>query len=460
MPAPQIDERDLAFTILSEYEKERLYLSTAKNRILDRCPACTAAQRSFVTRLTEGVVEKRRLLDHLIDRSSRSPEKMKRQVRLFLQTGLFQILFMDNIPDHAACHETVRLVKEHGYDYAAGFVNALLRRILREKGSGILAEETAALPAAVRCSVPDWIASLWRRELGTEETEALLEEMSVIPPVTVRFSPGLSPEKKEDLVRTLSEVCDHAEPGRYVPDTLRLYGGKDVRLLPGYREGLWTIQDEAAMLPVLAMGLRGGERVLDVCAAPGGKTIQAAQSGAFVTACDKNPLRVRKIRENVKRLHLKNVEVRTQDAAVFDPSLALTADVLLCDVPCSGLGVLQKKQDIRERVRKADLESLVTIQKQIVAGTVRYLKPGGLLVYSTCTIHRAENEEMARWIRKKLKLIPEDLRSGPGLPEKIFEDALNRDGEAGPDIGLQMLPHRHKTDGFYLACFRKLESSE
>ncbi len=466
MQPGKTDERELAFQILSVYEQERLYLSTARNRILDRCAACTAAQRSFITRLTEGVVEKRRLLDYLINRSSKEPEKLKRPLRLLLETGVFQMLFMDQVPDHAVCHETVRLVKEHGYGYASGFANALLRRIQREKASGVLLQEISALPAAVRFSVPDWIVSLWKREMGEEETRALLEELGVIPPVTVRLSPGLPECEKEKLAAAFKAASDHMEPGRYVPDTFRLYGAKDVRLLPGYREGLWIIQDEAAMFPVLCMGLKGGEKVLDVCAAPGGKTVQAAQYGAFVTALDKNPARIQKIRENVSRLHLRNVEVRTADAAVYDPSLAGTADVLLCDVPCSGLGVLQKKQDIRERVRKADLESLVSVQKQIVANTVRYLKPGGLLVYSTCTVNRMENEGMARWIRKKLKLIPEDLAAR--LPAAVFADAArglsaqagDRSAASGEETGLQLLPHRHKTDGFYLACFRKPEDSE
>ena len=305
---------------------------------------------------------------------------------------------------------------------------------------------------------------MWMDQLGMEETEKLLDALMEIRPVSVRLSSRLSAQEQDKLLSQLSEAGVVIEEGRWLPFCRHLRKTSDLRRLPGFRDGLWTVQDESSMLAVEAAGLKGTEIVFDVCAAPGGKSFLAAEqliarhshscepsektggnsAAGIVFSFDLSRQKTDLIRSGAERLQLDNIRVRERDAREFFEEDTAKADVIFCDLPCSGLGVMGKKRDIKYRASMEGLTSLQQLQRQILENSVRYLRSGGILIYSTCTINRAENEENAAWIEKELGLQPQDLSSF--LPEGIPGICGNM---------LQLLPHVHGTDGFFISRFRK-----
>lgn len=285
-------------------------------------------------------------------------------------------------------------------------------------------------------------------ETFAEKSAVVSTEMSAEGCTEASAEEGGGPDRGL-LVRQLREAGAVVEAGRWLPDSFRLRRTADLRELPGFSEGLWTVQDESSMLAVTAAGLTGGETVFDVCAAPGGKTFLAAQmlqkGGGRVFAFDLTRRKTDRIREGAARLRLSNIVIQERDARVFFPEDGEKADVLLCDLPCSGLGVMGKKRDIKYRASWEGILELQKLQREILRNTVHYLKKGGILLYSTCTISSAENEDNAAWIEETLGLHPEDL--SPFLPAGLPGLQGSR---------LQLLPHIHGTDGFFMARFRKL----
>ena len=552
-------EREIALEVLLQSEKGGQNSRLLK-KTLDRYADLPDAQRSFIKRLTEGTTERRIELDARLGRYLKTPvEKLRPVVRQALRLGAYQILYMDAVPDAAACNEAVRLVQKRGLRNLSGLVNGVLRNLAREAaaergnvgdGGGSPAVSSSApvqtaavngrrshLPSgmsepapvptqpdkaarradflsrcSVRYSMPEWIVSLWRETYGEAQTEALLESLLQVRPVSIRLDERLSAAEREAALTALRGVRTaqgdaarrglHAEPepsrgglriepGRWLPYCYQLYGARGVAKLLGFAEGLWTVQDESSMLVAEAAGIRTGrERVLDLCAAPGGKSchaavklllaaqnraaaqaascaeppqaahnrtsaqaapraeqMQAAQSSGLVLSYDLTEKKVALIRENLLRLRLPNVLAAVHDARRFEPSWEKSADIVLCDLPCSGLGVIGKKRDIKYNVTLPQLKELAALQREILTQACCYVKPGGVLLYSTCTIDRAENEETALWAERTLGLRPDSLR--PYLPAGL--PGL----EAGREHMVQLLPHIHGTDGFFMARFIK-----
>ncbi len=439
-------EREIAADVLMRAEKEGTYPGAVLKEVLDSLDGREEIRKAFIKRLCQGTLEKQIGLDRVLEGYSGRPMASQRPlIRQVLRTGLYQILYMDSVPDAAACDEAVRLVRKRGMGNLSGFVNGVLRHAARDHAAGLV-PGLEGEDLSVRYSMPAWIVSLWEDQLGREETEKLLAAMDRIRPLCVRLAPSLTDRERQDLAERLRKRGVTVERGRWVPDCLCLTGAGKVTDLPGFQEGLWTVQDESSMFPALAAGLSGAETVIDVCAAPGGKALHAAAlvPEGRVLAFDIGDSKIRRIRENAARMGLSNLEAESRDALVRSRDLEARADVLLCDLPCSGLGILSRKSDIRHRVRKEDLAALSDLQKRILANVSAYLKPGGVLIYSTCTIDRLENEENAAYIEETLGLAPEDL--APFLPEGIPGIEGNR---------LQLLPHIHGTDGFFLARFRR-----
>ena len=308
--------------------------------------------------------------------------------------------------------------------------------------------------------MPEWIIRLWNEQRSEQDTRALLEALLEVRPVSIRFDDRCSAADIEKILAGMQEKGVTATKGHYHALCYELTGTDSVATLPGYREGLWTVQDESSMLVAEAAGLQGGETVYDVCAAPGGKSMHcaskllalakraeegaAAVKAGTVHAFDLSKGKTAQIMKNVRRMHLPNVVVSQRDALLPVPAEAGAADVLLCDLPCSGLGVIGRKRDIKYHVSPAQLEELAKLQKDILRSAVGYLKEGGVLIYSTCTINRGENEEIAAFIEKELGFTADPL--APHLPAGI----PGIDGHM-----LQLLPHIHGTDGFFLARFIK-----
>lgn len=462
-------EREAVLTILTRIREEGTYSHIAVKEMLDQCEreGMDRRQRAFVKRLTEGIIERRIEIDNVIRTYTKKGARIRPVIRDILRMGIFQILYMDAVPDSAACNEAVKLTKLSGKKELSGFVNGVLRTVAREKEKGIFAaaareDGASSDPAALsrKYSMPEWIIRLWNEQRSEQDTRALLEALLEVRPVSIRFDDRCSAADIEKILAGMQEKGVTATKGHYHALCYELTGTDSVATLPGYREGLWTVQDESSMLVAEAAGLQGGETVYDVCAAPGGKSMHcaskllalakraeegaAAMKAGTVHAFDLSKGKTAQIMKNVRRMHLPNVVVSQRDALLPVPAEAGAADVLLCDLPCSGLGVIGRKRDIKYHVSPAQLEELAKLQKDILRSAVGYLKEGGVLIYSTCTINRGENEEIAAFIEKELGFTADPL--APHLPAGI----PGIDGHM-----LQLLPHIHGTDGFFLARFIK-----
>ena len=260
--------------------------------------------------------------------------------------------------------------------------------------------------------------------------------------MTMRFRLGLSDKEKEAVIRGMEEKGCVVEQHAFFPMAYYLKNCENVTELPGFAEGLFTLQDVSSMEAVLSAGIKPGDKVLDICAAPGGKTVLAAELATEkgqVLSRDVSEKKTVLIEDYVNRMGLNNVTVEAADATVFDASLENTMDVVLADVPCSGLGVMGRKRDIKYRQKEEALMELPKLQKEIVKNAVRYVKPGGILLYSTCTLNRAENEDMAAFIEKELLMKP------------VLKNTTAEKGY------VRLTPHVQDTDGFFFARFRKEE---
>ena len=460
----RLGEREAVLEILTGIREKGIYSHIAVKEMLDRCEreGMDRRQRAFVKRLTEGVIERRIELDDVLRRYAKKGARIRPVIRDILRMGIFQILYMDSVPDSAACNEAVILTKKYGKKELSGFVNGLLRNVVRDKDAGKLTADSAPAGGELsgtgelsrRYSMPEWIVSMWQEQLGEEETEKLLEALLKVRPVAIRFDDRCSQARREEILTQMSEKGVKAEKGHYLPYCYELTGTDSIQELPGYREGAWTVQDESSMMVAEAAGLSGGETVYDVCSAPGGKAMHCASKllafaggtagEGTVYAFDLSKGKTAQILKNVRRMHLPNVVVDQRDALIPVPEEAGKADVLLCDLPCSGLGVIGRKRDIKYHVTPEQLTELAQLQKSILRSAAVYLKEGGVLIYSTCTINKGENAEIAEFIEKEMGLRPDPL--APYLPGSVPGIRGNQ---------LQLLPHVHGTDGFFLARFVK-----
>ena len=474
----RLNEREAALEILTRIREEDIYSHIAVREMLDRCEreGMDRRQRAFVKRLTEGVIERRIELNEVIRKYVKKGTRIRPVIRDILQMGIFQILYMDSVPDSAACNEAVKLTKEYGKKELSGFVNGVLRTVAREKEKGEFGGRAASADGqraaelsggqnieerifslSRKYSMPEWIIRMWTEQMGEEETEKLIAALLEIRPVSIRFDERVSEEVVAQTIEKMKAKGVKVTNGHYFSYCYYLTGTDSLTTLPGYREGLWTVQDESSMVAAEAAGLTGGETVYDICAAPGGKSMHCASKlmklgSGTVHSFDLSRTKVTQIAKNARRMRLDNIVIGQRDALAPIPSEEEgTADVLLCDLPCSGLGVIGRKRDIKYHVTEAQLEELADLQKKILKNAVRYLKEGGTLIYSTCTINEGENARIADYIEKETGLSPDPL--APHLPEGI-------PGISGPDGNrLQLLPHVHGTDGFFAARFKKIKET-
>lgn len=462
--------REIALDVLLALEREKEYSNRLIRAVLDKYDYLGARDKAFIKRLTEGTLERGLELDYYLDRVSSVPvQKMKPLIRCLMRMSLYQLLYMDAVPDSAVCNEACKLAGKRGFGPLRGFVNGVLRRLSREKDSLSLPdpEGQPLWYLSVKYSMPEWIVKLWLDEYGREITETVLGGLMRIRPVCLRFRTNLTEEERRRLCGGLRETGAELEVSRYLPYSYGLASAAAVDRLPGFREGRYTVQDVSSALAVEAAGIRPSDFVVDVCAAPGGKSLLASEKAHRVLSRDVSPEKAELIRESAERMGADNVRVQVFDATMEDPALLDRADVVLLDVPCSGLGVIGKKRDIKYRVSEDGLENLKALQRAIVRVCSRYVKPGGILLYSTCTIHAGENEEMVRFISEELPFEPQTLEQV--LPKAVLEDCRRveelraRQGkesraglsEAQRAACIQMLPGYTEGDGFFIARFRK-----
>ena len=455
----------------------------------------TSKERAFAVRLARGTIENALLLDDCIDQVSKTPvRKMKPLVRNVLREAVYQIRFMDNVPDSAAVNEAVKLMRKRGLSQLSGFVNGVLRGYLRARDAG---KEPQPRTDEARYSTPQWILDLWQ-ESYPSEMKSILEGLNQKPDLTIAVNTRKI--SAEDLISRLREEGVEAElleteqveaelleteqfctvtgqPGSKSEgaggrqkssslDKIRLNSSVDLERLPEFKEGLFYVQDLSSMLPAEAVmgnlsqtddqgsykqtdGQDSSKQtddqgsgkqtdtqapltVIDLCSAPGGKSINMSLllgENANIISRDQSEEKIGKIRENAARLGISNIHPQVWDGTKTDPDMIGKADVILADLPCSGLGVFNRKPDIKYRVNEKDLQELQNLQREILTASLPYLKDGGLLVYSTCTVNPGENQENRDWI----------LREAPHL--SLIED--------------RQVFASARQDGFYVAVFRQ-----
>lgn len=466
-----VNTRELVLDILLALERQEDYSHRLMKGVLDKYDYLAARDKAFIKRTAEGTLERQLELDYYLEQYASVPvRKMRPLIRCLLRMGAYQLCYMDAVPDSAVCDEACKLAAKRGFGKLKGFVNGILRTISRNKENLPLPdrEKDFILYDSVKYSTPKWIVELWTEEYGRDMTETLLEGLMAVHRVSLRFGLKVPADERERLCGEMAERGISVEASPCLPYVYLLEHMEGAEALPGFREGLCTIQDISSVLAVEAAGIKETDFVLDVCAAPGGKSILAGEKACRgrVLARDVSEEKLSAIWENIDRMRAENIETQVFDGTCTDESLLGKADVVLLDVPCSGLGVMGRKRDIKYRVKPENLEVLMQLQRQIVRASAGYVKPGGTLLYSTCTIHRGENEEMVRFLTEEMGFEPVSLEEV--LPERFcsvkkqVEELRRQSGK--PETGLtaeeaaacmQILPGFMESDGFFLARFRR-----
>lgn len=445
-----VNGRELALEALLAVAKGEAYSHMAVSAILDKYNYLEAQEKAFIKRLVEGTLERRIQIDYCIECFSSLPVgKMKPLIRELLRMSVYQLLFMDSVPDGAVCNEAVKVAEKRSFYALKGFVNGILRNISRNK-------EKIAYPdrsknrirsLSVEYSMPEWLIEKWDAEQGQERTEAILQGLLKRKPVTVRLRLGIKEQEKAALRKELEVRGVRVKEDGSLPYAWHLEKLEGLRDIPAFAAGQFTVQDVSSMLAVEAAGIRPGDYVMDVCGAPGGKMLFAAEKtgpDGIVLARDISAARLVRMQENKNRMHAKNCILEQWDASVPDQEKYGMADVVLADVPCSGLGVIGRKRDIKYRVTPASIERLLPLQRQILGTVWQYVKPGGVLLYSTCTVSQAENEEMAAWF---LSHFPFHRDPAGDLLPVCFREQESVQGF------FQFLPGLWGMDGFFIARF-------
>lgn len=444
--------RELVLAVLLEVTRDGEYSHIALRNVLSKYQYLDKKERAFITRVTEGTLEHLIEMDYIINQFSKvKVDKMKPVIRCILRSAVYQLKYMDSVPDSAVCNEAVKLARKKGFGSLKGFVNGVLRNIARN-----LNEITYPDPAdtvsylSVRYSMPEWILTEWLSCFPRETVEVMLEDFLKEKPTVIRCN--LSRCSVETLKQSLEKegVCVDSHP--YLPYALCISGYDYLEGLESFQKGMFSVQDISSMLVSHLAAPKEGDSVIDVCASPGGKALHMAEllhGTGHVEARDLTDYKVNLIRENIARSGLTNIDAVRWDATVSDASSVETADIVIADLPCSGLGVLGKKTDLKYKMTKETQTKLVLLQQSILSKVQAYVKPGGVLMYSTCTIHEKENMGNVHWF---LSHYPEfELAS---IRQDVCEELKVSVREEGC---LNLLPGVHKSDGFFLAKFRKVK---
>lgn len=435
--------RQTAFEALLKVRKDGAYSNLVVDSMLKENTELDDRDRAFVSSLVYGTLDRLILIDYNLGLYLNQPvKKLKPELHTILRMGAYQILFMDRVPASAAVNESVKLAKENKSQFAASMVNAVLRRV---SDNGMRLPEKSENDIdylAIKYSCPEWLIELWVEAYGFENAVALAEKALEAPPTVVRANTVKI--SADELIWRLAEDGVISEKSPVVSDGLIISYTGSLDEISAYKDGLFHAQDTASQLCCMAVGAKPGETVFDLCSAPGGKAFTIAErmeNKGCVKAFDIYQSRVDLIKHGAERLGLSSVSTYLSDASIYNENYG-TADRVLCDVPCSGLGIIRRKPEIRFKNR-SDIDSLPELQYQILCNAVRYLKDGGTLIYSTCTLNPAENSGVCdRFLSEhpgfsKIKVLPEVPRYN------------------GDDDYLTLMPHINSTDGFFIAAFRK-----
>ena len=400
-----ISTRELALDILLEVNEKEQYSHLVLRDVLNKYQYLEKQERAFLTRLAEGTIEHMLEMDFIIDSFSKvKVKKMKPLIRNLLRMSVYQFKYMDSIPDAAVCNEAVKLAKKRGFGQLRGFVNGVLRNIARnmEKLNYPNEKTEPELFLEVMYSVPRWIVKQWIKSYGYETTKSICQSFLEEKPITIRTN--LTKITPQELKQRLEQESVLVEEIEHLPYAFAIHGFDYLQSLESFAEGLFYVQDVSSMMVAETAAPKTDDYIIDVCAAPGGKSSHLAEKlngSGMVEARDLTEYKVSLIEENIERHGFSNMKAIQMDATILDEASVEKADILICDLPCSGLGVMGKKTDIRYKMTPEKQKDLVELQKEILRTVHTYVKQGGKLIYSTCTIHKGENEEMMEWFLKE-----------------------------------------------------------
>jgi len=439
--------RYLAVAILEKVEKNQSFSNVLLNETVQGA-SLTPEDRAFLTELVYGVIQNKRLLDYQLEPFIKKQKKIDNWVKQLLRLSLYQMTLLDKIPMHAVVNEAVRIAKKRGHKGTSGFVNGVLRSIDRDGTRLVSAIENSDERLAIQYSYPDWIVDLLKEEIGIDETEKVLESLSSRAKLSLRVNTTLM--KVTEVIKQLQEEGFNVRQSEVAKDGLICENGLPVQSSL-FKEGIITIQDESSMLVAEAMQVEEGDRILDACSAPGGKTTHMAtfltkEAGGSVLALDIHANKLKRVLENADRLKVQDrVKVKEMDARESADQLEHEQfDKILVDAPCSGLGLMRRKPDIRYQKSMKDILSLQKVQGDILNSVAPLLKKGGRLIYSTCTITKKENDEVVKQFIKENPTF--DLETVYTHHEEL---AKSKEGF------LHLYPHYYGTDGFFIASIRK-----
>lgn len=445
-----LNPRHLAFSALRSVH-QGAFADMALDRLLHRAQASgglSNADRRLATELVYGCVRRQRTLDVLITQFARKPaDQQPLNLRLILQLGLYQLRYLSQIPPAAAVNTTVDLAKAIGLPGLTGVVNGIMRQYVRRSAVSdpLHLPDDRVQRLAIQHSYPDWIVETWLAQFGLESAEQLCQWFNQPPHLDLRINP---------LRTSIAQVVAAFEDANlstvtlpFLPQGLRIVGSPGaIQQLPGFGEGWWTVQDSSAQLVSHLLDPQPDDLVIDACAAPGGKTTHLAElmgDRGVIWACDRSANRLKKVRENAERLRLISIQICAEDSRTID-QFTNRADRVLLDVPCSNLGTLNRHADARWRQTPDNIETLAQLQQELLSHAATWVKPGGHLVYSTCTLHPAENEAI---ISAFLRDRPDWHIQPPSVPELA--------GFVATEGWMRVLPHQHDMDGFFMAHLRR-----
>ncbi len=434
-------EREIAVFVLMDILGEGAYNNIILRKALNSHKELNGVQKAFITELVNGTLRNLINIDYIIDIFSKTPvKKMKPFILCNLRVGIYQIMYMDRVPVSAACNEAVKLAKKRGFHSLSGFVNGVLRSAARNRDN-IEYPKDRTKYLSLKYSYPSWIIEYWLKEMDYDTIEKICISNNSPPHVSICVNTLKT--DKNSLADMLKAEGMEIESNTLTDSSLYLYRTNNIAESKAYQKGLFHIMDESSLLSVKALAPKKGSTVLDLCAAPGGKSFaiaEAMENTGLVISRDIYEHKVRLIEEGAARLGLDCIRPEMRDALI--PDTDTKADYVVVDAPCSGLGLVRKKPDIKYSKKPEDIDELVSIQRKILTAAEKSVAPDGILLYSTCTISHRENIDNVMWFCDNFDFEPDKIENITGY-------------DTAKEGHIQILPCDNDTDGFFIARLRR-----
>ncbi|KKI92676.1 16S rRNA methyltransferase [Bacillus sp. SA1-12] len=447
MKKQQTNVRDVAVETLLQIEKNQAYSNLLLNTMINKYKV-NEKDIALLTELVYGTLQRRETLDYFLAGFLKKAKKIEVWVQILLRISIYQMVYLDRIPERAVLFEAVEIAKKRGHKGIASFVNGVLRSVQREGIPNLEELRDPILNLSIKTSHPLWMVKKWVEQFGYEETEKMCEENLVPPSQTARVNQ--TKITVEELLEELQNKGIGIERGDLSEDAIKGLKG-NLALTEAFKEGKLTIQDESSMLVARVLNPQPGEKILDACAAPGGKSTHLAErmkGTGIVHSLDLHEHKVKLIKQQADRLQLQNIEAEALDSRKAGERFEKESfDRILVDAPCSGFGVIRRKPDIKYTKTGEDVNRLAALQHSILQAVAPLLKRNGVLVYSTCTIDHEENTDVVQKFLEDHPDFERDESITDTLPKRLHPYIKN--GE------IQLLPHYFGSDGFYIACLRK-----